>query len=167
MYNFIYGCAGSLLMCTGFLYLRQVGANSSCSGWASHCCGFSCCSSWALSSRPSVVAAHGLSCPLAYRIFPDQGLNLCPLHWQAGSHPLYHQESPFFKNKYFHWIEAFNFGGQLIPGQLLESLRFPPPNQNVDPDLLNFYSGILITLPGFTLVMKIKNLVFSLETLTA
>ena len=28
--------------------------------------------------RVSVVVAHGLSCPMAYGIFPDQGLNLCP-----------------------------------------------------------------------------------------
>ena len=29
-----------------------------------------------------VVVAHGLSCPMACGIFPDQGLNPCPLHWQ-------------------------------------------------------------------------------------
>ena len=28
-------------------------------------------------------------------IFPDQGLNPCPLHWQADSQPLRHQGSPF------------------------------------------------------------------------
>ena len=27
-------------------------------------------------------------------IFLDQGLNQCPLHWQADSCPLYHQGSP-------------------------------------------------------------------------
>ena len=27
-----------------------------------------------------VVAVHGLSCPVACEIFPDQGSNLCPLH---------------------------------------------------------------------------------------
>ena len=27
-------------------------------------------------------------------IFPDQGSNPCSLHWQADSHPLYHQGSP-------------------------------------------------------------------------
>ena len=34
--------------------------------------------------RASAVA-HGLSCPMTYRIFLDQGLNLCPLHWQVDS----------------------------------------------------------------------------------
>ena len=29
--------------------------------------------------------AHGLSCSTARGIFPDQGSNLCPLHWQADS----------------------------------------------------------------------------------
>ena len=27
--------------------------------------------------------ARGLSCSMARGIFPDQGLNQCPLHWQA------------------------------------------------------------------------------------
>ena len=37
---------------------------------------------------------HGLSCCRVRGIFPEQGLNLCPLHWQADSCPLYHQGSP-------------------------------------------------------------------------
>ena len=42
----------------------------------------------------SVVVVHGLSCSAACGIFPDQGLNPCPLHWQADSQPLRHQGSP-------------------------------------------------------------------------
>ena len=42
----------------------------------------------------SVVVAHGPSCSAACGIFPDQGSNPCPLHWQADSHPLRHQGSP-------------------------------------------------------------------------
>ena len=42
----------------------------------------------------SLVVEHGLSCPEAYGIFPDQGLNPCPLHWQVDSSPLDHQGSP-------------------------------------------------------------------------
>ena len=42
----------------------------------------------------SVVVAHGPSCSAACGIFPDQGSNLCPLHWQADSQPLCHQGSP-------------------------------------------------------------------------
>ena len=42
----------------------------------------------------SVVVAHGPSCSAACGIFPDQGSNSCPLHWQADSQPLRHQGSP-------------------------------------------------------------------------
>ena len=37
------------------------------------------------------LRAHRLSCPTACRIFPDQGLNPCPLHWQVDSEPLSYQ----------------------------------------------------------------------------
>ena len=47
----------------------------------------------------SVIVAHGPSCSAACGIFPDQGSNPCPLHWQADSQPLCHQGSPvvFFR----------------------------------------------------------------------
>ena len=44
----------------------------------SRCTGFSSCGS-------ALVVAHGLSCSAAYGIFPDQGSNPCPLHWQVDS----------------------------------------------------------------------------------
>ena len=44
----------------------------------------------------SVVVVHGPSCSVACGIFPDQGSNPCPLHWQADSQPLRHQGSPEF-----------------------------------------------------------------------
>ena len=52
----------------------------------------------------SVVVVHGLSCSAACGIFPDQGSNPCPLHWQADSQPLRHQGSPnfFYFNKFFY-----------------------------------------------------------------
>ena len=51
---------------------------------------------WSTGSRRagSVVVAHGPSCSVARGIFPDQGSNPCPLHWQADSQPLRHQGSP-------------------------------------------------------------------------
>ena len=51
---------------------------------------------WSTGSRHagSVVVAHGPSCSAACGIFPDQGSNPCPLHWQADSQPLRHQGSP-------------------------------------------------------------------------
>ena len=42
----------------------------------------------------SVIVAHGPSCSAARGIFLHQGLNPCPLHWQAESQPLRHQGSP-------------------------------------------------------------------------
>ena len=53
---------------------------------------------WSTGSRRagSVIVAHGPSRSAACRIFPDQGSNPCPLHWQADSQPLRHQGSPGF-----------------------------------------------------------------------
>ena len=42
----------------------------------------------------SVVVVHRPSHFAACGIFPDQGSNPCPLHWQADSQPLRHQGSP-------------------------------------------------------------------------
>ena len=42
----------------------------------------------------STIVAPGLSCSSACGIFPDQGQNLCLLHWQVDSSPLSHQGSP-------------------------------------------------------------------------
>ena len=44
-------------------------------------------------SAGSVAVVLGLSCPAACGIFPDQGLNPCPLHWQAEPETLDHHES--------------------------------------------------------------------------
>ena len=64
---------------------------------------------WSMDSEStgSVFVAHGLSCSVSCRILPDQGSNLCLLHWQSDSLPLSHQGSLrthffFFKHqKYF------------------------------------------------------------------
>ena len=45
-------------------------------------------------STGSVVVVHGLICSTACGVFPDQGSNPCPLHWQVDSQPLRHQGSP-------------------------------------------------------------------------
>ena len=49
---------------------------------------------WSSRHRGLAVMAHGLSCPMVCGIFPNQGLNLCPLHWQVDSHLLRHSCSP-------------------------------------------------------------------------
>ena len=52
----------------------------------------------------SAVVAHGPSCSPACGIFPDQGSNPCPLHWQADSQPLHHQGSPPLTFHYAIWL---------------------------------------------------------------
>ena len=49
---------------------------------------------WQLGRLGSVVVAYRLSHCVACETFPDQGSNLCPLHWQVDSLPLDHQGSP-------------------------------------------------------------------------
>ena len=41
-----------------------------------------------------VVIMYELSCSSACGIFPDQGSNLCPLHWLVDFYPLCHRGSP-------------------------------------------------------------------------
>ena len=100
---FIFGSAGSLMhrLCTGFLQLRQVGllftaghglltAGASLVGEPGlEALGLQC---W--QRVGSAVVAHRLSCSAACGILPHQGLNPCPLHWQADSHPADRQAGP-------------------------------------------------------------------------
>ena len=92
---FLFGCAGSSLLRSGFLKLWQVGAICQL-----QCDGFSL--QWLLlfpstaskGMRVLAVAAHRLSCPMACGIFLDQRSNSGSFHWQADSQPLDHQGSP-------------------------------------------------------------------------
>ena len=65
-----------------------------CNAWASPSGDFSHCGAQALGVRPSVVAVHGLSCPMARGIFLALGSNPGPLYWQMDSQALNHQGSP-------------------------------------------------------------------------
>ena len=91
IYLFIFGCVGSV---QGLSLVAASGGHSS-----SRCAGLSPSRPLLLRSTGSrragsVVVAHGASCSVACGIFPDQGSNPCPLHWQADSQPLRHQGSP-------------------------------------------------------------------------
>ena len=77
--------------------MQQAGGHSS-----SRCAGLSLSRPLLLRSTGSrrtgsVVVADGPSCSAACGIFPDQGSNPCPLHWQADSQPLRHQGSLMLK----------------------------------------------------------------------
>ena len=82
-----------LRYCAGFLQLGRAEATLCCTARASLVAVASLVAEHGLQARGlqqlwhagSVVVAHGLCCSTACGIFPDQGSNLCPLHWQADS----------------------------------------------------------------------------------
>ena len=84
---------------------------------SSQCAGLSLSrplSLWSTGSRRtvSVVVAHGPSCSVACGIFPDQGSNPCPLHWQADPQPLHHQGRPPHCFGYYSIIFVFWYHSQ-------------------------------------------------------
>ena len=86
----------------------------------------------------SVVVAHGPSCSVACGIFPDQGSNPCPLHWQADSQPLRRQGSPlgwfFFNNNIFIYNDHINVHpliGRDVYDLLSEKSRIQKSNCNM------------------------------------
>ena len=87
-------------LCWVFVSVRGLSLVASSGGHSSsRCAGLSPSQPlllWSTGSRRtgSVVVAHGPSCSAACGIFPDQGSNPCPLHWQADSQSLRHQGSP-------------------------------------------------------------------------
>ena len=102
IYLFIY-----LWLCWVFVSVRGLSPVAASGGHSSSwCAGLSLSRPLLLGSTGSrragsVIVAHGPSCSAACGIFPDQGSNTCPLHWQADSQPLRHQGSPtsiFFLN---------------------------------------------------------------------
>ena len=95
IYLFIY-----LWLCWVFVPVRGLSLVAASGGYSSsRCVGLSPLRPLLLRSTGSrragsVVVAHRPSCSAACGIFPDQGSNPCPLHWQADSQPLRHQGSP-------------------------------------------------------------------------
>ena len=102
IYLFIY-----LWLCWVFISVRGLSLAAASGGHSSsQCAGLSLSRPLLLRSTGSRRAgsanvAHGPSRSAACGIFPDQGSNPCPLHWQVGSQPLRHQGSPrvFFNGK--------------------------------------------------------------------
>ena len=95
IYLFIYFC-----LCWVFISVRGLSLVAASGGHSSsRCAGLSLSRPLLLRttgsrSAGSVVVAQWLSCSAARGIFPDQGSNPCPLHWQADSQPLRRQGSP-------------------------------------------------------------------------
>ena len=98
VYLFIY--LFILWLCWVFVSVRGLSPVAASGGHSSsRCAGLSLLRPLLLRSTGSrrtgsVIVAHGPSCSAACGIFPDQGSNPCPLHWQADSQPLRHQGSP-------------------------------------------------------------------------
>ena len=96
IYLFIY-----LWLCWVFVSVRGLSLVAASGGHSSsRCAGLSLSRPLLLRSTGSrragsAVVAHGPSCSAACGIFPDQGSNPRPLHWQADSQPLRHQGSPY------------------------------------------------------------------------
>ena len=92
IYLFIY-----LWLCWVFVSVRGLSLVAASGGHSSsQCAGLSLSRPLLLRSTGSrragsAIVAHGPSCSAACGIFPDQGSNPCPLHWQADSQPLRHQ----------------------------------------------------------------------------
>ena len=99
-FNFIYLFIIYFWLCWVFVSVRGLSLVAASGGHSSsRCAGLSLSRPLLLRSTGSkragsVVVAHGPSCSAACGIFPDQGSNPCPLHWQADSQPLRHQGSP-------------------------------------------------------------------------
>ena len=89
-----------LWLCWVFVAVRGLSLVAASGGHSSsRCAGLSLSRPLLLRSTSSrcagsVVVAHGPSCSAVCGIFPDQGSNPCPLHWQADCQPLCHQGSP-------------------------------------------------------------------------
>ena len=68
-----------------------------------------------------MVVVHGLSYPVAWGIFPDQGLNPCLLHWQADSLSLTTREA----HKWYSFInfQFWLFVTSISSVQLLSCVR--------------------------------------------
>ena len=98
--NFINLFIYLFLLCWVFVSVRGLSLVAASGGHSSsRCAGLSLSRPLLLRSTGSrcagsVVVAHGPSCSAACGIFPDQGSNPCPLHWQADSQPLRHPGSP-------------------------------------------------------------------------
>ena len=102
----------------------------------------------------SVIVAHGPICSVACGIFPDQGLNPCPLHWQADSQPLHHQGSPrerFLKTGWGTGVMGYMISlwvfFWLVSGEKIRSQHHQPSGSNM--------SGVYVLVGSIELTSSI------------
>ena len=100
----------------------------------------------------SVVVAHGPSCSAVCGIFPDQGSNLCPLHWQADSQPLRHQGSPlifilfYFLNNLNN--DAMNILRKVLNREVIQSDQIHLFKKSCRASLVAQWLGICLPMQG-------------------
>ena len=114
--------------------MRLAGVSLHCGALASPCGGFSLCR--ALTLGPVGFSSWQLL-GLVW-IFPDQGSNPCPLHWQVNSSPLDHQGSPG-RGCFYSLRQPF-----LLLCSALELSPFEQPEaytQNHTPSFLSCFSA--------------------------
>ena len=110
-----------------------------------------------LQSTGSIVVVHRLSCCTSCEIFPDQGLNLCLLHWQADSLPLSHQGALlFFLLRHCTYILFISFQALEYEMLLLSDFRntasSPRPSSKFFPLTLPF----LIITPSSSITSQLN-----------
>ena len=82
------------------LSLVAVSGTTFCCAQASHCSDFPCCGARALGTPLSAAECGLSSCGAQALLGP--GIEPMSAHWQADSHPLYHQASPM--NGFYSWF---------------------------------------------------------------
>ena len=154
------------LQCCGWLFssCEEWGLFPSCSVWASHCSGFSCCGAWGLGHGFRGCGAQ-FSCPAICGIFPGQGIGThvpcigrqILTHWTTRevlcSLILIREISPWW-----HWcfqVVLFHFSLKTSHCPLsLSPLMGETPQSNESPMLggcahsAAFKIGFLLPLPG-------------------
>ena len=87
-------------------------------------------------------------------IFPDQGLNPCPLHWQMDSQPLHHQGSPTppFKSELFPCLPSSYHAFLFLLGYVnpISTIRYTGFSSHIAPLLTLSCHSLLSLSISFT-----------------
>ena len=115
--------------------------------------------------------AHRLSCSLLCGIFPGQGLNLCPLHWQADSLPLDHQGSPtvvLTDHTYTHPVSAGGLSYTLPPEEVPPQARvLKTSSESLTPShgfIPQWTTSAFLCIPGCTISCTLAFIPFASST---
>ena len=137
--GFFFGCAGSLLLHTGFLQLRQAGATLVPWGYsragASHCISFFCCGSQALKQRLSSCGAEA-QLPCGSWDLPGPGVEpVSPCigrwilnHWTTREVPFVFNITCIVNLEHIQWFQSLDIYVSLILWPRLQSIFICAPS---------------------------------------